>query len=321
MKIVFASSSTFGLPAIEAVTSRGELPVCVITQPDRPAGRGQRLHTNPVKRFAADNRVPLFQPQDINDRGAVRKLRALEPDLIVVIAYGQKLSSQVLEIPRCGAINLHASLLPKYRGAAPINWAIIRGETSTGLSVIQMAERMDAGDILAQRVVAIAEHETAGQLHDRLADLGADLIVDVIRDISLLHVEPRHQDESRASFAPRLKKSQGRINWEKPARELLNFIRGVTPWPGAFTFVKRRGTRATQRIVVDRAVPASHPTLKHAQPGRVLATDESGIRVATGHGALAITKLTPAGRRPMTVSAFLNGHVLRPGDFLSNNGS
>jgi methionyl-tRNA formyltransferase len=233
---------------------------------------------------------------------------------MLVIAYGQILSRKVLDIPKNGAINLHASLLPKYRGAAPINWAIIKGEADTGLSIIRMTERMDAGDLLAQQPVHITHTETAGQLRDRLARRGADLVVDVIHDITLGHVEDRPQDESRASYAPRLKKTFGRIAWDKPARELVNFIRGVTPWPTAFTFIKLRRGKPACRIVVDRAAVAAGSVPKDAKNGRVLSADARGIHVSTGRGVLSITNLTPAGSRSMTAADFLNGYPLKVGD-------
>jgi len=274
-----------------------------------------------VKRFAIERNLLLYQAGDINETYWVRKLRLLQPDLFLVIAYGQKLSNRLLEVAKYGAINLHASLLPKYRGAAPINWAIINGETFTGPSVIRMTERMDAGDILAQKVVPIGAEETAGQLHDRLAEAGAPLVIEVIRDIALGQLEARPQDESRTTYAPRLKKSDGRICWDKGVRDLANFIRGMTPWPGAFTFIKQGRGKKPLRIVVDRAGVSDSVGPQGVKPGRVLAADAQGIRVATHQGVLAITELTPAGGRAMTAAEFLNGHRVRPGDRLSDAGA
>jgi len=314
MRIVFAGSGTFGLPALRALVDGGQDVVLVVTQPDRPAGRGRAVRMGPIKRFARERGIEVFQPEDVNARASVRRIRAAGPDLLLVIAYGQILGRALLRAPTYGAVNLHASLLPKYRGAAPINWAIIHGETETGLSVIAMTEEMDAGDILGQRATSIGPDETAGDLHDRLAELGARLVTEVVREIPLDEVERRRQNPTQATLAPRLTKSDGRVDWQRDAQDVYNRIRGVTPWPGAFTFLPTSGRKKRPlRVVIDRA--ALSPTApRKAGPGEVLAAGPDGIDVACARGALRILELTPAGKRRMPAGEFLNGHRLAPGD-------
>jgi len=314
MRIVFAGSGTFALPSLRALMEDGQQEVVLaVTQPDRPAGRGRSVRIGPVKRFTKDRGIPLFQPEDVNAPAALRRIRDARPDLLVVVAYGQILGRRLLQAPAYGAVNLHGSLLPKYRGAAPVNWAVIHGETETGLTVIAMTEEMDAGDILGQRATPIGPDETAGELHDRLADLGAGLLAETVRRIPLPEDARRPQDDAQATFAPRLKKEDGRVDWEKPARAVYNHIRGVTPWPGAFTFLPTGGKKRPLRVVVDRAarLPAAS---REASPGEVDSAGADGLDVACAPGAVRILELTPAGKRRMRAAEFLNGHPLEPGD-------
>jgi methionyl-tRNA formyltransferase len=313
MRIVFAGTGTFGLPSLRALMDGGQEIALVVTQPDRPAGRGQTLRIGPVKRLAKERGVPVFQPENVNTAAAVRRIRDARPDLLLVVAYGQILKPRLLDVPRYGAVNLHGSLLPKYRGAAPVNWAVINGETETGLSVIEMTEQMDAGDILGQRATPIGPDETAGRLHERLADLGARLVTEIVREIPLDEVEPRSQNETQVTYAPRLKKRDGRIDWARPAPDVYNHIRGVTPWPGAFTFLPVAGKASPLRVVVDRAA-RSPATAGKAAPGQVVSADADGIDVACARGAVRILELTPAGKRQMPAADFLNGHPLVRGD-------
>jgi len=313
MRIVFAGSGTFGLPSLDALVHGGHEVVLVVTPPDRPAGRGRTVRMGPIKLFARQRGIPVFQPENVNAAAAVRHVAEARPDLLLVIAFGQKFGPDLLALPKHGAVNLHGSLLPKYRGAAPINWAIIEGETETGLSVIRMTEQMDAGDILGQRATPIGPTETAGELHDRLAALGARLVTEVVRDIALDELHPRKQNEMQVTLAPRLKKSDGQVNWTKPAPQVYNHIRGVTPWPGAFTFLPAGRRKTALRVVIDRAVVAPAGSTK-AVPGEVLAAADTGIDVACRRGAVRILELTPAGKRRMAAADFLHGHPLEPGD-------
>ncbi|MCX5683565.1 MAG: methionyl-tRNA formyltransferase, partial [Planctomycetota bacterium] len=253
MRIAFAGSGTFGLPTLRALVEGGQELVLAVTQPDRPAGRGQSMRISPVAMFARERELPCIQPEDVNAKPVLRRIRAVKPDLVLVIAYGQKIGPELLALAPHGVLNLHASLLPKFRGAAPINWAIITGELETGLTVMSMVEQIDAGDILGQRAVPIEPDETAADLADRLSKLGARLVTEVIREIPLDEVERRRQNESQVTFAPRLKKTDGCINWDRPAQEVHNRIRGTTPWPGAYTNLPGSGSRGPTRLVVTRS--------------------------------------------------------------------
>ena len=311
MRIIFAGSGTFGLPALHALVEGGQDVVLIVTQPDRPAGRGQVVRMGPIKWFARERNIPIIQPEDVNARPALRRIRQAQPDLLLVIAYGQKIGPDLLAMPRYGAINLHASLLPKYRGAAPINRALIGGETETGLTVIAMTEQIDAGDILAQRATPIEPDETAGELHERLSRLGARLVTEVVRDLSLEQVERRRQTDTQATPAPRLKKSDGRITWDRPAQEIYNRIRGTTPWPGAFTHLQASAGKPPVRVVIDKAaLPA---VLAKGDPGTVQATGPEGIDVATAKGVVRLVQVTPAGKRTISAADFANGYRIKPG--------
>jgi len=326
MRIVFAGSGTFGLPALRALVEGGQDVVLIVTQPDRPSGRGQVVRMGPIKWFARERNISIIQPEDVNARPALRRIRLVRPDLLLVVAYGQKIGPELLAMPRYGAINLHASLLPKYRGAAPINWALINGETETGLTVIAITEQIDAGDILAQRATPIEPDETAGELQERLSRLGAQLVTEVVRDLSLEEVERRRQTDTQATLAPRLKKSDGHIAWDRTAQEVYDRIRGATPWPGAFTHLQvpgglrshsdrrehgRNGGKLPVRLVIDKA--ALLPIAARGDPGAVQAVGPDGIDVATAKGAIRLVQLTPAGKRTMSAADFANGYRVKPG--------
>ena len=290
--------------------------VLIVTQPDRPSGRGRSVRAGPIKRYARDAEIPFIQPEDVNGRSGLRRIREASPDLLLVIAFGQKIGPRLLALPRHGAINLHGSLLPKYRGAAPINWAVIEGETETGVTMIRMVDRMDAGDILGQRVAAIGPNETAGELHDRLSRLGARLVTEAVRDMVLDELEPRHQNETQVTLAPRLKKSDGLVDWRRPATAVHNQIRGTTPWPGAYVYLPKGSGKEGVRLVIGRTVIPDGSAPKE-KPGTVVRCDDEGIDVATGDGAVRILEVTPAGKRRMSVADFVHGHSVRPGTRLS----
>ena len=317
MRIVFAGSGSFGMPSLEALLEGGQEVVLVATQPSRPAGRGRQVRDGPIKGFARRRDIPLIQPENINTPGTVEKIRQARPDLLLVIAFGQKIGRPLLDLPPYGAINLHASLLPRYRGAAPIHWALINGDTGTGLTVIAMTDRMDAGDILGQRATPMDPAETAGQLHDRLSHLGARLVTEVVQGIPLEEIERRRQNESQATSAPALRKSDGRILWDRSALEIHNRIRGTTPWPGAFTHLAPASGKPPLRLVVAKAMVSPRGDVK-AEPGVVVACGPEGIDVAAATGAVRLLELTPAGKRMMSGADFLNGYKVKPGTrFLS----
>jgi len=311
MRIVFAGSGTFGLPVLRALAEGGQDVALVVTQPDRPAGRGQAVRIGPIVWFARERNIPVLQPEDINAAAASRRIRQTQPDLLLVIAFGQKIGPNLLALPRRCAINLHASLLPKYRGAAPINWAIINGEPETGLTVMAMTDQIDAGDILGQRAAPIEPDETAGDLAERLSKLGARVVTEVIREIPLEEVERRRQNENQATYAPRLKKTDGLLDWGRPAQEVHNRIRGVTPWPGAYTHLAG-GSKPPLRVIVARSrlIDASG---EGKPPGAVLAVGPEGIDVAAAKGAVRLLEVTPAGKRTMSAADFARGHRIRPG--------
>ncbi|MGY4707569.1 methionyl-tRNA formyltransferase [Candidatus Bipolaricaulota sp. J31] len=288
---------------MKALAERGWV-VAAITQPDRPAGRGLQLTSPPVKLAAQELGLPLFQPRSINKPDSLAYLRGLAPDLIVVAAFGQLLKKAVLELPRYGCINVHASLLPKYRGAAPIQWAIIRGERWTGVTTVIMDEGMDTGPILLQRAVRIGEDETAGELAARLAELGAELIVETVEGYLGGRIRPKPQPPE-GTLAPKITEEHARIDWTADARTIHNLVRGLAPAPGAYT------TFRGKRVKIHRTKPL--PGAAEAAPGEIL-PHRKRLLVATGDGVLEVLSLTPAGKREIRGADFLNGYRPRPGE-------
>ena len=295
LRIIFAGSGEFGLPTLRAISDAGHEVVQVVSQPDRPAGRGRGVTPTPISAFALERSLPLLRTQNIN-------VEPLPPaDLLVVIAFGQKIAPHVVNHARLGGINLHASLLPKYRGAAPINWAIIRGETITGNSVIRLADRMDAGAVLGQSQREIGETETAGELHDRLAVDGAPLMLRVISELADGSVVEGIQDESQATIAPKLSRDASKLDFTRPARELANQIRGLSPWPGCrVRLLQQDGTEVAKLTLVSCIALPGHAD---APPGSVSANGA----IVTGDGTLEVHLLQPEGRRPMPLKDFRNG--------------
>lgn len=309
MNIVFLGSGAFGLPSLAALTASGHRILQVVSQPDRPAGRGGKLTPTPVAQWALQHGLGLLRPEDVNAPKMLQTLRDLRPECLVVIAFGQKLSDELLAIPPRGAINLHSSLLPKYRGAAPINWAVIDGEAETGVSVIGVCSVMDAGDIYAAARTPIGESETAGELHDRLAQLGAPLLPRVLDEIAAGTAQPVPQDHTLKSRAPKLSRDMARVDFTRPASEVSARIRGMSPWPGVqVEFIDAGGRpRGAATILKCRAVGgAAHG----AASCGVVQTDRT---IACGTGALEIITLQPAGKKPMDVAAFANGHGMGAG--------
>ena len=283
----------------------------MVTQPDRPAGRGLRLKPTPIKLRAAVLELPILQPHRAN--GAVDELRALEADVFVVAAYGQILSREVLDIPHIAPINLHASLLPKYRGAAPVHWALIQGEAETGVTTFIMEEGLDSGPILVQRSLKIDDRDTAGTLEGRLAELGADAVIDTVHGLRDATLDPIPQDPNEATLAPKIHKSQGELEWTQSATALANRVRGLNPWPGAYTHW--RGDRL--KVHVARVAP---PELAdgRGEPGIVVGVSEDGPCVQTGQGLLELTEVQPAGKKPMRGIDLVNGYRLDVGENLGS---
>lgn len=308
MKVLFFGTPEFARPSLEALLASPHEVIGVFTQPDRPRGRGQRLIPSPVKTLSLDKGIPVFQPERIRDRTSLEILRSLRPDLIVVVAYGQILSPPVLSIPAGGCVNVHASLLPKYRGAAPIAWAILRGETRTGITTMLMDPGMDTGPILLTEETAIDPEDTAGVLHDRLSRMGAGLLQRTIAGLEEGSLAPISQDHTQATYAPLIKKGDGKINWAFPARELFNLLRAFDPWPGAFT---PWGGRALKLFR-----PSLLPGEAREDPGTVAAVSADGLQVATAQGYLLVREVQLENRPRMSVSEFLRGHPLRSGERL-----
>lgn len=306
-----------GTPEFAAVSLQALLQskyevVGVITQPDRPKGRGGRLVPPPVKVIATAAGVPLLQPRRVRAAAALAWLQAQRPDLVVTAAFGQILSAQVLAVPSIGSVNVHASLLPLYRGAAPIHRAIIDGAAETGITTMWMDEGMDTGDIILMRAIAIAADDTAGTLHDKLAALGALVLLETVDLIAAGRAPRTPQDHDRATYAPKLTREDERIDWSQPAKNVVNRIRGLDPWPGAYTTFPGG--------ILKVWVAAADATPTDQAPGTVLGPpDAGGLPVAAGDGVVRLIEVQPQGRRRMAVADFLNGHPLPPGALLGQS--
>ncbi len=285
--------------------------LAVVTQPDKPKGRDLKLQPSPVKELAGSLGLPLLQPARARNEDFLLQLRALQPELIVVAAFGQILPVSVLELPRHGCLNVHTSLLPKYRGAAPIQWALLNDEAETGVTIMKMDAGLDTGPLLTQERTPISTADTSETLHDRLAEIGARLLVRTIADYLAGRIQPRPQPAEGASSAPRIKKEDGRLDWTQPARALWNRVRGLTPWPGVFTFLP--GDRGAALLKVWQAEPAE----AQGPAGEILQADRSGLLVACGRDALRIQTLQLEGGRRLTAEQFLAGHHLKPGQKLA----
>jgi len=306
LRTVFMGTPEFALDTLQGLIDAGVNLVGVYTQPDRPKGRGKQLAPPPVKQLAQQYGVPVCQPVKLRAPEAVAELAAMAPDLIVVVAYGQILPQSVLDIPPYGCINVHASLLPKYRGAAPINQAIMDGETETGITTMHMDAGLDTGDMLVKRRLAIGPDETAGQLHNRLALLGREAMEETLRQLCAGTLSPEKQDDSLSCYASMLKKEDGRLDWNRTATELHNQVRGLDPWPGAYTSCNDELLK----------VASTCTAAGSGNPGTVLAADAAGVAVACGEGVLMIGELQLPGRKWLTAADFLRGQALPIGTIL-----
>ena len=310
MKIVYLCSGEFGIDCLNALGRSSHSLELIVTGSAHPAGRGRKRQPTPVACWAETHSVPSIDTEDVNAHEVIEKIAASQPQLIVAIAFGQKIGSDLIKLPPKGAINVHASLLPKYRGAAPVNWAIINGETETGVSIITLAEKMDAGPICAQAETEILADETAGQLQVRLARMAAPLLIETINKIADGSIVYTEQDHSKATLAPKLKKTDGLLDFNNSAKSLARKIRGLWPWPGASAIYTSKKTNKHQRVtiamaeVVETSNPANLP----------VGTLDENLNVICGEDALKITKIKPAGRSLMDFTAFVNGWQTRPGD-------
>ncbi len=304
MRVVFLGTPDFGVPSLKALVEAGYEVVGVFTQPDKPKGRGNKMLPSPVKVCAQSFGIPVFQPVKIRVDG-VADLRALAPDLCVTAAFGQILSQEVLDIPKIGTVNVHSSLLPKYRGSAPINWAVMEGETVTGVTTMMTDKGLDTGDILLKKEMSILPGETAEELTVRLAPIGAELLIETIRRLEAGNCPRAKQNEAEASYFPMLKKEMGEIDWTLPAEKIVNLVRGLTPWPGT-SFVWGEG----ETVKVWKAETAENPGL---EPGSIIAADaKQGLIIAAGENAVRVIELQAPGGKRMNAKDYLRGH---PVDF------
>ena len=306
--IIFLGTPDFAVPALQTLIQNGYYVPLVVTQPDRPKGRGRKIVAPPIKTKALDLNLEVFQASTLKDEKIADRIKQLQPDFFVVAAFGHILSENFLRLPRLGTINIHASLLPKYRGPAPIQWAIINGETETGITTMLMDTGVDTGDILLVRKEPILAEDTAATLHDRLSLSGAHLLIETLEGFANQTIKPIPQDHSNATYAPLLKKQDGHIRWHEPADKLAAFIRGMTPWPGAFTFHNEN------RLKILKAL--SLPQKVTEPPGTVLKAFPDELRVATDTGALAILEIQGPSGKQLPVADFLRGYPLPAGTLL-----
>lgn len=311
MRIIFMGTPEFACPTLGTLIERGEQVVAVVTQPDRPKGRGQQTLPPPVKLLAEQHGIPVFQPVKVRHPDAIEEIRSLEPDLIVVVAFGQILPKALLEIPKYGCINVHASLLPRYRGAAPLNWCIINGESETGVTTMMMDVGLDTGDMLLKKSTPIDPDEDTRSLHDRMSQVGAELLAETLDQLAAGGLVPEKQDDALTCYAPMLKKEDGQIDWSKDAAGIKNLVRGMTPWPGAFSYLEEKLLKVYR---VDSASGSGHP-------GEVLSAGRDGIEVACGEGSIIIHELQLEGKKRLPAAEFLAGCKLEPGAALGKKGT
>ena len=310
MKIVFFGSPASALPSFKKLLEAGHRLELVIAQPDKPRGRGKKLTPPPVKDLAQESKIPCYQPHKIRkDSEAFEKIKNIKPDLIVVVAYGQIIPASIIYLPKHNSVNLHFSLLPKYRGASPVQWALLKGEVKTGLTIFQLNEKMDEGDILSQEEVEILPDEKAYELEARLAEMGAELLVKTISQIDEIH--PLKQDHAQATYAPKLKKDDGRIDWANDALFIDRQVRAFTLWPSAFAFLNDKRVKIIEGKVKEEPIHSS-------SPGKILAVSKTGIEVCCGRrSSYLIQKLQPENKKAMDAYAFFLGAKIEIGDTFS----
>lgn len=323
MKVVFMGTPDFAVGALEAIVDAGHQITAVVTQPDKPKGRGKEVQMSPVKACALSHDIPVFQPAKIREAEAVETLRSYQADIFVVAAFGQILSEEILTMPKYGCVNIHASLLPKYRGAGPIQWAVINGEKITGVTIMQMDKGVDTGDMLFKAETAIASDETADTLHDKLAALGARLIVEALAKIETGDVTPVKQNDEESCHAKMLQKAMGKIDWQMEAEKLDCLIRGLISWPGASTLFRGKTLKIwKEEVVSERELTALEELpgqnqegfVRNALPGTVVLVQKDALYVQTGDGILRLTEVQPEGKRRMAVKDFLLGYPVKAGE-------
>ncbi len=312
MRIIFMGTPEFAIPSLKILLEHGYNVVSVVTAPDKPQGRGQKIAPSPVKEFALQNNLPFLQPERLKASDFASDVAHLQPDLIVVVAF-RILPPEVFTIPRLGSFNLHASLLPKYRGAAPINWALIQGEEETGVTTFFLQEKVDTGSVLLQARLRIGPNETAGELHDRLAELGSQVVLQTVRAIEVGNAAVQPQDESLASQAPKIFREDCSIDWNKPSQQLHDFVRGLSPSPCAWTKLNRKILRIYRTTIAESA-----ELLPGRRAGEIIDVRPDRALVRTQTGALALEEVQQEGKKRMRISEFLRGTPLNVGDRLGN---
>lgn len=312
MRIVFMGTPDFSVPTLEALVASEHEVVGVVTQPDKPKGRGKEIHMSPVKECALQHNIPVYQPVRARDEAFVDEMRALNPDVMVVIAFGQILPKSLLELPKYGCVNIHASLLPKYRGAAPIQWAVINGDEETGITTMMMDVEMDTGDMLEKTVVKLDPEETGGSLFDRLSLLGGDLILSTLSKLEKGEITPVPQDHEKATYVKKISKSMGDIDWNMDAVSIERLVRGLNPWPSAFT----RWNGKMLKIWEAKVLP--DPDVK-LPCGSVISASDEGLKIQTGAGVLCVTSLQLEGKKRMDTAAFLRGYQVAAGSMMERS--
>lgn len=300
MKVVFMGTPDFSVPCLQAIIDEGHEVVAVVTQPDKPKGRGKKMSMPPVKELAIKYDIEVYQPQRVKTDEFVNILKDINPDVIIVVAFGQILSKDILDIPKYGCINVHASLLPKYRGAAPINWVIINGEKTTGVTTMYMDVGLDTGDMILKKEMNIEVDQTAGELHDKMMYVGADVLKDTLRLIENNNAPRQKQNDDESSYAPIMDKNLGNINWAKKSEEIYNLIRGTNPWPSAYTKYNDDTMKIWKSEILDKE--------SNNKPGTILKVDKEGIQVATGNKILLLKEIQMPGKRRMSVEDYIKGN-------------
>ena len=308
MRIVYMGTPDFAVLPLEKLVAAGHQVVAVITQPDRPRQRGKQYTPTPVKARSLELGLPVYTPEKVNAPEVLSLLSSLKPELFVVVAYGQFLSEKLFTLPPYGAVNIHASLLPAYRGAAPIHWAVLHGESRTGVTIMYIDKGMDSGDMLLQQETEIGPEEDTGSLHDRLSQIGADLLLEAIKQIQSGTAVRIPQDHTAATLAPMLKKEQERVDWSQSAQTIHDQIRGLHPWPGCYSIWQGKRLKLHASRVLDQT--------SQAHPGQILAAGTPGITVACGQGCLLLTQVQPEGKAPMEAGAFVRGYHPKAGQML-----
>ncbi len=310
MKIVFMGTPDFAVPSLEMLVNEGYEVVAAVTQPDKPKGRGNKLTAPPVKEFAIKNGIQVLQPAKIKTSEFVEQMRELQPDLLITAAYGKILSKELLEVPVLGCINVHGSLLPEYRGAAPINWAVINGEEKTGITTMFTDVGLDTGDMLLKSELAIGPDMTVGELHDKMAVLGAQVLRDTLSELKKGTLKRIPQDDSVSTYAPMMNKELGLIDWSKKASEIHNLVRGTDPWPGAYTLLEGNRMRVWKTVLTKESADSCQ------ENGRILKVDDQGILVKCSDENLLLLEVQFDSSRRMSVKEYIRGHEIKTGETL-----